>query len=239
MLRATAVASLVLAAAFCAPAAASPFPWRGIVEGAYGPTWDHAQRTRVLRWMPRHGFNAYVHAPKNDLYQRTSWRDPYPAAEQADFDWEIRFARALGVQWIPNLSPAAPLIPTPALPKGAPSRDLCFSCPQDLEAVLRKLEPFRRAGSRTFMISFDDVTKTLTHPEDLARYGPGDEGFGKANGDFLSRLAATLRAGSAEAQVLTVGADYSGTSDTDYLRGLRTALRPGVEVMWTGISIPS
>src|SRR5204863_3151031 len=89
--------------------ARSPFAWRGVVEGAYGPAWDHAARERVLRWMPRHGFNAYVHAPKNDLYQRTYWRDPYARSQQAAFDREIALARARGVQWIPNLSPALPL----------------------------------------------------------------------------------------------------------------------------------
>ena len=56
--------------------------WRGIVEGAYGRPWTHAERMDVLRWMADHGFNAYVHAPKDDLYQRTQWRDPYPAASR-------------------------------------------------------------------------------------------------------------------------------------------------------------
>src|SRR5436190_20468163 len=119
----------------------SPFTYRGIVEGPYGPTWTHDQRTRVLRWMPSHGFNAYVHAPKDDLFQRTNWRDPYPPAEQADFEREIRDARARGVAWIPNLSPAVPLIPTPAAPDRPPSRDLCFSCPADLDVVVATLEP--------------------------------------------------------------------------------------------------
>src|ERR671933_828648 len=96
------------------PAAAdarSRFAWRGIVEGAYGPPGDHAARTRVLRWMPRHGFNAYVHAPKDDPYQRANWRDPYPAAEWSAFRAEIALARARGVRWIPNMSPALPLLP--------------------------------------------------------------------------------------------------------------------------------
>ena len=80
-----ALAACAAIAALAAPGAAarSPFAWRGIVEGAYGNAWTHAERARVLAWMPRHGFNAYVHAPKNDLFQRTNWRDPYPAAEQA------------------------------------------------------------------------------------------------------------------------------------------------------------
>jgi hyaluronoglucosaminidase len=154
---AAALAALALLAA-AAPAAhaRSPFAWRGIVEGAYGPTWDHGARSRVLRWMPSHGFNAYVHAPKDDLYQRTYWRDPYPAGEMAAFRREIRAARARGVRWIPNLSPALPLLPTPRAPDQPPSRDLCFSCPGDLAAVVAKLRPFRRAGAHAAMISFDD-----------------------------------------------------------------------------------
>ena len=228
--------AVALAVLLAPPAqAASPFEWRGIVEGAYGPTWDHGQRTRVIEWMPAHGFNAYVHAPKDDLFQRTQWRDPYPADQQREFDREIARARRLGVDWIPNLSPAAPLIPTPAAPTGAPSAPLCFSCPDDLDAVVAKLKPFTEAGSRTVMISFDDVTKVLTDPRDVAAYGGGDEGFGRANGDFLTRLAARLPG----VRVLTVGADYSGTADTPYLRGLRATLTAGIDVMWTGVSIPS
>jgi hyaluronoglucosaminidase len=227
-------ALLVLAVA--SPAAGSPFEWRGIVEGAYGPTWTHEDRVRVLRWMPRHGFNAYVHAPKDDLWQRTNWRDPYPAAQQREFDREIALAGARGVEWIPNLSPALPLIPTPAVPSQPPSRDVCFSCPSDLEAVRQKLEPFVRAGSRTVMLSFDDVSKVMSNPQDLVAYGAGDEAFGRANGDFLSRLHDSY---GGQVRVLTVGADYSGTQDTAYLRGLRATLRPEVEVMWTGPAVPS
>lgn len=216
--------------------AASPFKWRGIVEGAYGPTWTHEQRARIVRWMPRHGFNAYVHAPKDDLWQRTNWRDPYPADKQREFSDEIVLARKRGVDWIPNLSPAQPLIPTPAAPSTAPSRDLCFSCASDLEAVRQKLSPFIDAGSTTVMISFDDVSKVMTNPEDLVAYGTGDEEFGRANGDFLSRLQASY---AGKITVLTVGADYSGSQDTAYLRGLRSTLAPGIEVMWTGNAIPS
>src|SRR3954451_7650413 len=94
---AVALAALALLVPCGSASARSPFAWRGIVEGAYGPTWDHAARVRVLRWMPAHGFNAYVHAPKDDLYQRTYWRDPYPAAEIRAFRREVRLAAARGV----------------------------------------------------------------------------------------------------------------------------------------------
>jgi hyaluronoglucosaminidase len=240
----TGIAAALLATAISAssaPAAeaGSPFAWRGVVEGQYGRPWDHGQRMRVLRFIAGHGFNAYVHAPKEDPYQRTQWRDPYPAAEQVRFDREIALARRRGVQWIPNLSPGVPLIPTPAAPSGAPSRDVCFSCPAEIGAILRKLGPFWKVGARTFMISFDDVQKVFTHPEDVAAYGSGDEAYGKANADLLNRLDAALRARDPAARLLTVGADYSGTSDTDYLRGLRASLSPRVDVMWTGVATGS
>ena len=219
--------------------AASPFAWRGIVEGPYGQPWDHGQRERVLRWMPAHGFNAYVHAPKDDPYQRAYWRDPYPPDELAKFASEAALARARGVEWIPNISPALPLIPSVPSGARAPSRDLCFSCDSDLRVVMDKLEPFVAAGTRTVMVSFDDVSKVMTHPEDLAHYGMGDEAFGRANGDFLTRLREAFAASGRDVDVLTVGADYSGTGDTAYLRGLRATLDPRVEVMWTGTNIPS
>ena len=178
--------ALVLAAPAPAGTARSPFAWRGVVEGPYGPPWDHGQRERMVRWMATHGLNAYVHAPKDDLYQRTNWRDPYPVAAQREFDAEIRLARGLGVEWIPNLSPGAPADPDPRCAVAAPEPRPLLLVPGRPRSLVAKLEPFRRAGARTFMVSFDDVTKTLTHPEDAAAYGAGDEGFGRANGDFLT-----------------------------------------------------
>src|SRR5438105_1698926 len=86
-------ATAVTPAAAAAAKPKSPFAWRAVVEGSYGTPWNHDQRMRMVRFMGTHGFNAYVHAPKDDLYQRTNWRDPYPPAQQADFDGEIALAR--------------------------------------------------------------------------------------------------------------------------------------------------
>src|SRR4051812_9034133 len=237
-MRRAALLACVLALAGASTAqAASPFAWRGVIEGMYGPPWDHGMRMRMLAFMGAHGMNAYVHAPKDDLYQRTQWRDPYPAAQMADSSGGVASARSHGGEWVPNLSPGVPLIPTPRPPEGAPSRDVCFSCPADLDAVVAKLAPFAGAGARTFMVSFDDVQKVLTHPEDLAAYGSGDAAYGRATGEFLTKLLRALRARWDGARLLTVGADYSGTADTDYLKAFRAVLDPAVEVMWTGTTV--
>jgi hyaluronoglucosaminidase len=78
------------------------------------------------------------------------------------------------------------------------------------------------------------VQRSFACPADSEAYGSGDAAFGRANADLLDRLLARLRDRDAGARLLTVAADYQGTADTDYLRGLRDHLGAGIEVMWTG-----
>ena len=222
--------------------AASPFEWRGVIQGQYGPQFSAAARRRLLRFMAHNDFNAYVHAPKGDPYQRTLWRDPYPAARQAAFDAEIALAARLGIEWIPNVSPAAPAYSSPgdAAPPGtAPSPPVCFSSDADLRQLLAKLAPFQAAGSRTFMVSFDDVKRSFSCAQDVAAYGEGEGAFGAATADLLDRIYARLRDADPGARLLTVSSEYSGTADSDYLRGFSKRLTSGVQVMWTGSQVES
>lgn len=229
-----------------------PFRYRGVIFGPYGRPWSHDDRMSVLAWMGkpwrdtgRPRMNVYIHAAKDDVYQRLRWRAPYPAEQMAAFAEEIALARAAGVEWVPNVSPGFPLIPSATPPDGPPSRDICFSCAADLEVLVAKLRPFAEAGVRTFMVSFDDVQKISSHPQDLLAYGLGDAAYGRMNADLLNRLQARLRvgypadAGHAAVTVLTVPAEYSGTAQTAYLKAFGETLDADVPVMWTGTSIIS
>jgi hyaluronoglucosaminidase len=239
--RRAALAALVglVALSGAAPASAATPEWRGIIEGAYRTPWDHAARMRMLAWMPQHGLTSYIHAPKDDLYQRMLWRDPYPAARLADFSAEIKLARAGHVRWIPNLSPGIPLLPTPLPPGVEPSAPLCFSCPDDVDAVASKFAPFLDAGLRTVMVSFDDVAKQFGRSEDAAAFGSAPTTYGEATAYFLNSVYDALQRSWPGTELLTVPADYSGTRDTPYLQGLRAGLRPAVHVMWTGTLVRS
>src|SRR5206468_9967727 len=73
------------------------FELAGVVEGSYGPVWSHDDRLDAVRWLGRHGMNTYVHAPKDDRYQRYSWQEPYPPEQMADFKTEIAVGREVGV----------------------------------------------------------------------------------------------------------------------------------------------
>jgi hyaluronoglucosaminidase len=225
---------------------AGPYRYRGVIFGPYGRPWTHEDRVSVLGWMGRPWrdsgrprMNIYIHAAKDDVYQRVRWRVPYPAPQMTEFIEEITLARAAGVEWVPNISPGVPLIPSAAVPDGLPSRDICFSCASDLNVLVAKLRPFAQAGVRTFMISFDDVQKVSTHLEDALAYGVGNAAYGGMNADLLNRVRARLRTsfpGEPAVQVLTVPADYSGTAATAYLKAFGRTLAADIPVMWTGTS---
>jgi len=218
--------------------AKTAFRWRGVIQGAYGPIFSHPQRVALLEFMHKHGFNAYINAPKDDPYQRSAWRVPYPADQQAELDSEVQLATQLGIQWIPNISPAQPLFSSNSTPGGTTqSPPICYSCPEDLEALLAKYQPFAAAGARTFMLSTDDATQELTYPQDIATYGQGPYAFGVANADLFNRVAGALQARVPGAHLLTVGPEYLGNYDRPFLQGLRSRLAPGIDVMWTGPDI--
>ena len=219
-------------------AAGGAYRFRGVIFGPYGKPWSHSDRLDMVHWMGAHGMNTYVHAAKDDIYQRVQWRDPYPSSTFADFAEEIsagRQASGEGVAWVPNLSPGVPLIPSLTPPTGLPSRDICFSCEDDFRVLVDKLRPFHDLGVRTFMVSFDDVEKISTHVEDLIAYGIGDAAYGVMTASLLNRLQSEWP----DSTILTVPADYSGTTQTAYLAAFGQALDPRVHVMWTGTTTVS
>ncbi|MGH2728919.1 MAG: beta-N-acetylglucosaminidase domain-containing protein, partial [Actinomycetota bacterium] len=237
--------ALTQAAAF---SAGEPYRYRGVIFGPYGRPWGHEDRMSVLAWMGREWrdtgrprMNIYIHAAKDDVYQRLQWRTPYPADQMAEFTKEIALAHAAGVEWVPNISPGFPLIPSATLPEGVPSLDICFSCEADLDVLVAKLRPFADAGVRTFMVSFDDVQKISSHPEDALAYGLGNAAYGRANADLLNRLRHRLNdeVSPDAATVLTVPAQYSGTKKNDYLTAFGQTLAADIPVMWTGTAVIS
>lgn len=224
--------------AFDGPGAAadavSPFVWRGVVEGYYGPPWTHAEREAQFAWMAAHGMNAYLNAPKDDAYQRASWRDPYPAAEAAALRHEVEAATAAGVAWIPNVSPGLALLRGRPAPGTAPSAPICFACPGDVDVLVAKLAPFVDAGSPAVAVSFDDVLAFSPHIEDWRAYGVGAAATAAMQRDLLAQVHARLGV-----PVITVLTEYAGVRDSPYLQAIRAGegLDPAVEVLWTGTAV--
>lgn len=49
----------------------------GIVEGFFGPTWDHASRLSYADFLHKYGGHFYIYAPKRDAHLRKEWRETW------------------------------------------------------------------------------------------------------------------------------------------------------------------
>jgi len=223
--------TMLVSCAAPAGAASSPFTWRGIIEGFYGPPYTHGDRLDLIRWEAAHHMNLYIHAPKEDPYVRSLWSEPYPAAEMAQFRQEIALANHLGVDWVPDIGPGLALYQS----SNVPGSDICFSCATDRQLLVAKLRTFVDAGAKAVMVSFDDDEERSTHPHDAAAYGTGPGAYGTMTADLLDYVAHALPG----VTVFTVPAEYSGTTSSPYLKAFASHLDKKVVVMWTGTQVVS
>ena len=195
-------------------------PFRGVVEGYYGRPWSGDARRDVIRFLGRHGMNAFVYGPKNDPYHRDRWREPYPADALADLRTTAAVARRARVRFIYALSPAL---------------DVCYACDNDFDALTAKLAQLARARIRRFALFFDDAPEILRHPEDVARYGGSDgEALARAHADLVNRADRWLRRRGLSGVAFMVPTAYAGTTCLPYLAALASALHRRLPVGWTG-----
>ena len=55
---------------------------RGSIEGFYGNPWSHQDRLNQIEFYGKSKLNTYIYAPKDDVYHREKWRDPYPETHE-------------------------------------------------------------------------------------------------------------------------------------------------------------
>lgn len=63
----------------------------GIVEGFFGPAWNHQGRLDFANFLKRHGGDFYIYAPKRDAHLRKEWRENW-SQEYLDEISELRDA---------------------------------------------------------------------------------------------------------------------------------------------------
>ncbi|MEU7511633.1 beta-N-acetylglucosaminidase domain-containing protein [Streptomyces sp. NPDC042898] len=199
------------------PAAAA----RGVVEGFYDTPWTHATRLGQLDYYGEHKLDTYIYSPKDDPYLRAKWREPYPAAEVARIRELSDRARARHVDFTYAVSPGL---------------SVCYSAPEEAQALVAKLESVWDIGVRSFSVPLDDISYTTWNcAADEERFGTGGAAAGEAQALFLNRVNDGLRAAHPDAAPLqTVPTEYYDLEATPYKKALETKLAPGVLVQWTG-----
>ena len=189
---------------------------RGSIEGFYGTPWTHQNRLDQIEFYGKSKLNTYIYAPKDDVYHRTKWREPYPDAEMEKMNELIQSAKDNKVDFVFSLSPG---------------NDIQFTgsnAETDYQALVTKCELMYEMGVRSFAIFFDDISNKQG-TEQAAFLNRFNEEFILAKGDIKP--------------LVTVPTEYDtnamsdGTNLKTYTKNFSETLNSGIRVLWTGTAV--
>ncbi|MGA4861815.1 beta-N-acetylglucosaminidase domain-containing protein [Streptomyces lavendulocolor] len=197
---------------------------RGMTEGFYGRPWSHAQRLAQLDFMGRTKQNRYLYAPGDDPYRQAQWREPYPAAQRAEFRELADRARRNHV----TLAWAV-----------APAQSMCLASQDDMTALRRKVDAMYALGVRAFQVQFQDASYDEWHcSRDADTFGSGPASAARAHARVASDLARHLADRYPDAQPLSLmPTEYYQDGATEYRTALAAELDDRVQVAWTGVGV--
>jgi hyaluronoglucosaminidase len=204
------------------------FPRCGVVEGFFGAPWSMAQRGALFDLGAARGMNTYLYAPKDDLYHRKLWREPYPANDWKNLRRLIRRAHDNGIDFVYGFHPGA---------------GLSFSDERPIQLLLKKAQRFYDAGVRTFAVLFDDIPSRLSHARDRRAF---DNSLARAEGTWLARIRTDEPAAWKNVEWWICPSYYTedpmlervfGRFEANFLETLARHLPADVACFWTGPSV--
>ncbi|QQE80035.1 beta-N-acetylglucosaminidase domain-containing protein [Alicyclobacillus sp. SO9] len=198
---------------------------RGVIEGFYGKPWSNKERINMFSFMQKENLNTYVYAPKGDPYQRVDWREPYPSVKLQQMKALVAQAKQDGVQFVYSISPGMTGYSTKDIQKS-----ITYSSASDRKALEAKIHQLQSIGVNTFMLSFDDIEKTLK-PADKKVYGTD---YAKAQMQLANQVLAYEKARDPNFRLWFVPTFYYGMTDGPYWQTLRSTLNHSIKVIWTG-----
>ncbi|MFE6457156.1 beta-N-acetylglucosaminidase domain-containing protein [Streptomyces cinereoruber] len=197
---------------------------RGITEGFYGRPWTLDERLAQLDFLGRTKQNRYLYAPGDDPYRQLQWREPYPAAQRAEFRTLAERARANHVTLGWAVSPA---------------QSMCLASSADVAALTRKLDDMWALGVRSFQLQFQDASYDEWHcSRDADVFGRGPEAAAAAHARVANTVARHLAERHPDGEPLTVmPTEYYQDGSTAYRTTFAGALDADVRVAWTGVGV--
>ncbi len=184
--------------------------FRGTVEGFYGTPWSHEARIEQLKFYGRNKMNTYIYGPKDDPYHSSPhWRDPYPAAEEAQIKELVKVAKENHVDFVWAIHPG---------------KDIKWT-EKDMGNVIKKFEMMYQLGVRSFAVFFDDIFGEGTRADKQALL------MNKINNEFVKKK------GDVTPLVMCPTQYNRGWTNGNYLDVLGDKLDPSIHVMWTGNSV--
>lgn len=189
---------------------------RGSIEGFYGTPWSHEDRLSQIEFYGDQKLNTYIYAPKDDLYHRERWRDPYPETEMQRMQDLIDTSKENKVDFVFSLSPGI---------------DIRFDGAEgeaDYQALVKKCQSLYDMGVRSFAIFFDDI----------------ENKDGKKQAELLNRFNKEFIQAKGDIKpLITVPTEYDsnvmGLASTvnKYTKEFAATLDKSIKVLWTGSAV--
>ena len=189
---------------------------RGSIEGFYGNPWSHQDRLNQIEFYGKSKLNTYIYAPKDDVYHREKWREPYPQNEMNRMNELIETSKQNKVDFVFALSPGIDIQLTGT------------NAEADYQALVNKCQAMYDMGVRSFAIFFDDI-KNKQGTEQANLLNRFNKEFIQAKGDITP--------------LITVPTEYdtnamsNGTELNAYTKNFSETLDPSIKVLWTGTAV--
>ena len=197
----------------------NPLPL-GVVEGFYKEPWSHQDRLSIIQFMGHSGMNYYIYAPKDDLYHRDKWREPYPPEQMNDIKELIRTSAQYRVRFCFAISPG---------------KDIHYSSDSDFSVLMSKLDTFYRLGVRDFALFLDDISDQLQYPEDTAIF----KSYGDAHVYLTNKLYTELKKKNPAIRLIFCPTEYYKLEHTPYLDTIGNGIKKDIPIIWTGEGVTS
>jgi hyaluronoglucosaminidase len=196
----------------------SPFRVRGVVEGFYGVYYTWPERTDLIQFIGRHGYNLYIYAPKDDWHHRQRWSHPYPVTALRAFAACVAAAQAAGVQFCYALHCSLP----PEMSEA-----------QAVTAIAAKLETLYACGVRAFSLLFDDLDLgPSVDPHEQSRRAA------TLHAAICNDVRAWLQQRDSDCTLSMCPTDYHGSAPFSvYVHTLGALLDPSIATFYTGPQI--
>lgn len=187
---------------------------RGIIEGFYGIPWTQDNRLDMLDFMKNHKMNTYFYAPKDDVYHRKLWREPYPENDQDRIIELIQKSQSNHIDFVYCLSPG---------------NDIDLTNTEDIKILSKKLLSVHSQGVDSFAILFDDINYDLNDTEKRAFKTPGI-----AHSILANKVYDEIKKETEHFKLYICPTEYFQNWDTPYRQDMNKTLYKDIDVFFTG-----
>lgn len=177
----------------------------GVIEGFYGIPWTLEDRLDCIKFIGESYMNAYMYAPKNDIYHRDRWRELYPDNKISEFKEILRECENYYVDFYYMI---------------APGKDFKFDMKDDYITLKSKLKQLIDIGINKFGVLLDDIDYF--------------KGAGYKHAELVNDVYNFLKINLDEFTLAMCPTEYDIDYDTPYLKSLGENLLPDVKIFWTG-----